>query len=101
MLGGLIGCIAINIGLARQNSLAGLIILRCAQSCSASGVFVATMATVNDIIRPVERKDYRRFTSVAYTLAPVTCPIVGGLLSQNLGWPSIFFYFRGFSLPFF
>ncbi|KAJ6096099.1 MFS general substrate transporter [Penicillium sp. IBT 16267x] len=94
LLAGLIVCIGINISLARQTSFAGFMILRCVQGCCASGTSVAAMATVNDIIRPVERKDYRIFTSVAYTLAPVTCPIVGGLLAQKFGWPSIF-YFQG------
>lgn len=94
LLAGLTVCIAINISLARQTSFAGFMVLRCFQGCSASGVAVAAIATVNDIIRPVERKDYRIFTSLAYTLAPVTCPILGGLLAQNFGWPSIF-YFQG------
>ncbi|KAJ5993290.1 MFS general substrate transporter [Penicillium sp. IBT 35674x] len=94
LLAGLTVCIAVNISLARQTSFAGFMALRCFQGCSASSVSVAAIATVTDIIRPVERKEYQIFTSLAYTLAPVTCPILGGLLAQNLGWPSIF-YFQG------
>jgi MFS family permease len=90
----LIVCIAINIGLARQITFAGFMVLRCLQSCGASGVSVVAVATVNDIIRPVERTEYRIFTSVAYSLAPITCPIFGGLLAQYFGWPGIF-YFQG------
>jgi MFS family permease len=90
----LIVCVAINIGLARQTNFAGLMVLRCLQSCGASAVSVVAVATVNDIIRPRDRKEYRVFTSVAYSIAPITCPIVGGLLAQYFGWPGIF-YFQG------
>ena len=92
LIASLIVCIAINIGLARQTHFAGLMVLRCLQSCGTSGVSVVAVATVNDIIRPVERKDYRIFTSVAYSLAPATCPIIGGLLAQYFGWPAIFYF---------
>jgi MFS family permease len=88
----LVVCIVINIGLAQQTTYAGLLVLRCLQSCGSSSVSIVSMATVHDIIRPAERKDFRVYTSVGYSIASVVSPLIGGLLSQFFGWPSIFYF---------
>ncbi|KAJ6001524.1 hypothetical protein N7522_006751 [Penicillium canescens] len=88
----LIVCITINIGLAQQTTYVGLMVLRCLQSCGGSSVSIVSMATVHDILRPTERKDFRVYTSVGYSIAPVVSPLIGGLLSQFFGWPSIFYF---------
>jgi MFS family permease len=67
----LITCIAINIDLTQQTSFPGLVVLRCLQSCAASGKHVFAVAIINDIIRPAERKVYSIFTSVTWSLAPL------------------------------
>jgi MFS family permease len=92
LIASLIVCIAINIGLAQQTTFVGLLVLRCLASCGGSCVSIVSMATVNDILRPIERKDYRIYTSVGFSIAPVVSPIIGGLLSQFFGWPSIFYF---------
>lgn len=92
LIASLIVCIVINIGLAQQTTFVGLLVLRCLESCGGSSVSIVSMATVNDILRPNERKDYRIYTSVGYSIAPIVSPIIGGLLSQIFGWPSIFYF---------
>ncbi|CAG8932826.1 unnamed protein product [Penicillium salamii] len=88
----LVVCIAINIGLAKQTTYVGLMVLRCLQSCASSSVSIVSMATVQDILLPTERKDFRAYTSVGYSIASIASPLIGGILAQFFGWPSIFYF---------
>ncbi|KAJ5907794.1 MFS general substrate transporter [Penicillium taxi] len=88
----LVVCIAINIGLAQQTTYVGLLVLRCLQSCGSSSVSIVSMAILHDILLPTERKDFRVYTSVGYSIAPAVSPLIGGLLSQFFGWSSIFYF---------
>jgi multidrug resistance protein len=81
-----------NIGLAVNNSYAGLMVLRCIQSCGSSGMVTLMSAVVADVITSAERGSYIAFTSIGSILGPSIAPVLGGVLSQNLGWHSIFWF---------
>ena len=89
-----------NIGLALNNSYAGLMILRCLQSCGSSGMVTLNAAVVADVITSAERGSYIAFTSIGSILGPSISPVIGGLLSQHLGWHSIFWFLVIFSSVF-
>jgi multidrug resistance protein len=81
-----------NIGLAINNSYAGLMVLRCLQSCGSSGMVTLATAVVADVVTSAERGSYIAFTSVGSIMGPSISPVIGGLLSQHLGWHSIFWF---------
>ncbi|KAL7899286.1 major facilitator superfamily domain-containing protein [Trichoderma sp. SZMC 28014] len=81
-----------NIGLALQRDYAALLVLRCVQSAGSSGTLALSYAVIADITPTAERGKYMGFVSVGVNIGPAIGPVIGGLLSQYLGWPSIFWF---------
>ncbi|KAL5324989.1 hypothetical protein ACEPPN_006110 [Leptodophora sp. 'Broadleaf-Isolate-01'] len=93
--------IAANIGLALQNNYLALLILRCFQSAGSSGTVALCQGVVADIATSAERGKYVAYSSVSTILGPTLSPIIGGLLSQYLGWKAIFWFLTIFAVPVF
>ncbi|KAK5055829.1 hypothetical protein LTR69_008204 [Exophiala sideris] len=91
VLGFLVYTIA-NLGLALNNTYAGLLVLRCIQSAGSSGLVTLQQAIIADIVTSAERGSYISITSITGIIAPSVAPIAGGLLAQHLGWHSIFWF---------
>lgn len=89
---GFIVYIAANIGLALNKSYAGLLVLRCLQSCGAAGMVTLQQAIIADVVTSAERGKYISITSISSIVAPSVAPIIGGVLSQHLGWHSVFWF---------
>ncbi|KAF2471299.1 MFS general substrate transporter, partial [Lindgomyces ingoldianus] len=89
--------IAANIGLALQSNYAALLILRCVQSSGSSGTVALANAVVADIATPHERGTWMGWASCGALLGPTIGPVIGGLLTQYLGWRSIFWFLTIFS----
>lgn len=89
---GLVVYFGANLGLALNNSYAGLLILRCLQSAGSSGMVTLSQGTVADVITSAERGKYISITSISGILAPSLAPIIGGLLGAHLGWHSVFWF---------
>lgn len=66
--------------------------LRCLQSAGSSSTVALCTAVVADLVTSAERGQYIGFTAVPAVLAPALGPVVGGLLSEFLGWRSIFWF---------
>ncbi|KAL7629749.1 hypothetical protein AAE478_001272 [Parahypoxylon ruwenzoriense] len=81
-----------NIGLALQRSFAALLVLRMVQSGGSSGTIALVYAVVADIAPSSERGKYMGVVGAGITIGPAIGPVIGGLLSQYLGWPSIFWF---------
>ncbi|PYH93968.1 putative MFS efflux transporter [Aspergillus ellipticus CBS 707.79] len=81
-----------NIALALQHSYPALLILRAIQSSGSSGTVALSSAVAADVITSAERGTYMGLTSLGIILAPSLGPLLGGLLSQYLGWRSIFWF---------
>ena len=105
---GFIIYIAANIGLALQNNYVALLILRCVQSAGSSGTIALGNGVVGDIASTGERGKYMgkqdtsegcfwdsqrsgiaQFGAMA---APAIAPVVGGIISQFLGWRWLFWF---------
>ncbi|UKZ83217.1 hypothetical protein TrVFT333_011022 [Trichoderma virens FT-333] len=84
--------IGANIGLALAPSYGAILGLRCLQSAGSSTTVALCMAVVADVITSAERGQYVGFTVVPVVLAPALGPIIGGALSQTLGWRAIFWF---------
>lgn len=90
-----------NLGLGLQNSYVALLVLRMLQSGGSSGTIALAQGVVGDIITSAERGQYVAFASISSILGPTLSPILGGVLSQYLGWHSVFWFLLIFSGCFF
>lgn len=89
--------IGANVGLALQNNYAALFVLRCLQSSGSSGTVALANAVVADIVTSAERGTYISYVSMGALVGPALGPVIGGLLSQYLGWRAIFWFLTIFA----
>ncbi|KAE8381230.1 MFS general substrate transporter [Aspergillus bertholletiae] len=82
--------VGVNVGLACQTNFAALAALRCVQSFGSSGVISVTGGIIVDVITRSERGKYLAYTSIGATIGTSLGPVLGGVLTQFLGWRSIF-----------
>jgi len=72
-------------------------VLRCLQSTGSSVTVPLSAGTVADISTRAERGKYISYASLGVTLGPALGPIIGGLLTQYLGWRSVFWFLTIFT----
>lgn len=84
--------IAATIGLALAPNYGSLLGLRFVQSTGSSSTNILCASVVADLVTSAQRGQYIGFTIVPSVLGPALGPVIGGLLSQNLGWRSIFWF---------
>lgn len=65
---------------------------RILQSIGASPLIAIASAVVADIVTSAERGSYAALVAVPVIFAPTLGPVIGGLLTQYLGWRSIFYF---------
>ena len=75
-----------NIGLAAQNTYAGLLILRMLQSTGSSGTVALANALVSDLVTSAQRGSYISYVSMTAMVGPSFGPVIGGLLDEYLRW---------------
>ncbi|WWC69009.1 uncharacterized protein I206_102945 [Kwoniella pini CBS 10737] len=83
-----------NIGLAlcSTNSYWLLLFLRALQSTGGSAVISIGYGCVTDVAEPRERGKYAAAFQVGAMSGPAFGPLLGGVLTQTLGWRSIFWF---------
>lgn len=69
-----------------------LFILRCLQSSGSSGTVTLAIGVVADIATTAERGTYFGYATAGVLLGPAFGPLIGGVLTQYLGWRSIFWF---------
>lgn len=84
--------IAANIGVALCQNYAELLVLRCLQSAGAASTVALCQAVIADTITSAERGQYIGITVLPVVLAPSLGPVLGGILTQYLGWRSMFWF---------
>ncbi|KUI68354.1 Quinidine resistance protein 2 [Cytospora mali] len=84
--------IGANIGVALCQTYGQLMVLRCLQSAGSASTVALCQAVVADTITSGERGQYIGITVLPIVLAPSLGPVLGGILSQYLGWRSIFWF---------
>lgn len=80
------------IGLALVPSYGGVLALRCLQSAGSSPLPALSNAVISDVATSAERGSYAAFTALPAVFGPALGPVIGGLLSQSLGWRFIFWF---------
>lgn len=89
--------IVANIGLALQTNYVALLILRMVQAVGCSAAIALAFAIVSDISTSAERSKYMGYAGAGILCGPAFGPTIGGILSQYLGWRSIFWFLAIFS----
>mgnify|MGYP005989078217 CR=1 FL=1 len=89
--------LAANIGLALQRNYAVLMVLRCFQSAGSSGTLALGFAVIADLVPRSSRGRYMGIVGAGINVGPTLGPFLGGLLSQYLGWPALFWFLAIFA----
>jgi len=91
LLGGILLFLVGSIGCGASPSMEALIAFRAIKGVGGGTVFASVFATIGDLFPPSERGKYVGFFTGTFSLASVLGPTFGGLLTDNLGWRSVFF----------
>ncbi|BCI56010.1 Bcr/CflA family drug resistance efflux transporter [Mycolicibacterium litorale] len=88
---GTVACVAVSVACALAPSIVLLIALRFAQGfCGAAGVVIAR-AVIADRSRGARAARLFAVMMLIGVLAPITAPILGGVIVTGLGWRAVFF----------
>jgi EmrB/QacA subfamily drug resistance transporter len=68
-----------------------LIVSRAVQGAAAGGLMSLAMAAVGDLVSPRERGRYQGYIAVAFALATVVGPLIGGVLVEHASWRWVFY----------
>ena len=71
-------------------NLAMLIGARALQGFGGGGLMTLAQALIGEVVSPKERGKFQGWFGANFALASTLGPVVGGALSQHLGWRSIF-----------
>ncbi len=74
-----------------SHSIDQLIAFRALQGVGAGGLMVGALATIGDLVPPRERGQYMGYMMAAMMLAMIAGPLVGGYLTDSVGWRWIFY----------
>ncbi|ODO09248.1 hypothetical protein I350_02848 [Cryptococcus amylolentus CBS 6273] len=85
-------CANIGLALTPTSTYALLLVLRALQSTGGSAVIAIGYGCVADVAEPRERGTYAALFQSGALLGPALGPLIGGILTQTLGWRSIFWF---------
>ena len=71
-------------------SLSVLVCARALQGFGGGGLMTLAQALIGEVVSPKERGRFQGWFGANFALASTLGPVVGGVLSQHLGWRSIF-----------
>jgi EmrB/QacA subfamily drug resistance transporter len=83
--------LAASIGAGLSNQMWQFILFRGLQGLGGGAVFPIALAVVADLYPPQERAKYGALFGAVFGLSSVLGPGIGGILTDNFGWQSIFF----------
>jgi EmrB/QacA subfamily drug resistance transporter len=68
-----------------------LILFRGIQGIGAGSLFPVALAVIGDLFTPQERGKYQGLFGAVFGIAFVAGPLIGGFLTENIGWHWIFY----------
>ena len=64
---------------------------RSLQGLGAGALFPVALAVIGDLFEPAERGKYQGFFGAMFGVSSLVGPAIGGLITDNFGWPWIFY----------
>jgi MFS transporter, DHA1 family, multidrug resistance protein len=97
-----IGFTLASIGCALSTHISMMLAFRVLQGMTASAGMVISRALIRDMFEPADAQRAMSQVTLFFGVAPAIAPLVGGLLSESLGWRSVFWFlvFVGITLWF-
>jgi EmrB/QacA subfamily drug resistance transporter len=74
-----------------SQSMGQLVALRAVQGLGGGALMATTWASLGDLFTPRERGAYQGFTSGVFGLSSIIGPILGGVITDTIGWRWVFF----------
>jgi MFS family permease len=62
------------------------------QGLGAGALFPIALAVIGDLFSPSERGRYQGLFGAVFGLSVLIGPAIGGLLTDTIGWPFVFFF---------
>jgi MFS family permease len=75
----------------QSRSMTELVVFRALQGAGGGGLLVGAQAVVGDIVSARERAKYLSLFSAVFSVISVLGPLVGGVVTDQLGWRWIFY----------
>ena len=92
ILGGLVLFTLASIGCALSQTVGHLIFFRALQGLSTGAGVVVSRAVIRDMFPPADAQRVMSQVTIFFGIAPAIAPMMGGVLSEYLGWHSIFWF---------
>lgn len=87
-----------SVGLGFAHNMEQLIVLRAVQGIGGGALMAMSFTAIADLFTPIERGRYQGYTGAVWGVSSVVGPLVGGFLTDHLGWRSVFFVNLPFAL---
>jgi DHA1 family bicyclomycin/chloramphenicol resistance-like MFS transporter len=95
ILGGLVLFTLASVGCALSQTVGQFVFFRALQGLSTGAGVVVSRAVIRDMFPPSEAQRVMSQVTIFFGVAPAVAPMVGGVLSEYLGWHAVFWFLVG------